>query len=103
MKNPKILYRYERYYDYMYEVSRQDKVKLVMYNILRYTLSGVWIKPKYKNEKWVSLTGKKRFAYPTKKEALDNFIKRTAKAITRQRIALDASKNFLTISKEIKL
>lgn len=55
------------------------KVVLRTYNVLRETPKGHWIEyglPSSKG-KWVSKTSKKRYAYPTKIEALDNFIKRT--------------------------
>ena len=51
------------------------------------TPKGYWIgygslgQHKYNWQKWVSKTSKKRFAYPTEKEALTNFIKRTEKRL----------------------
>jgi hypothetical protein len=47
------------------------------------TPKGFWIGYDWadKPHKWVSKTSVKRFAYPTKEEALANFIKRTEKRI----------------------
>ena len=36
---------------------------------------------RYNWKKWVSKTSRKRFAYPTKEEALENYIKRTEKRL----------------------
>lgn len=60
------------------------KVELRILNMWKETPKGYWIGYGYQNDKslksvgkWVSKTSKKRYAYPTKKEALINFIKRT--------------------------
>jgi hypothetical protein len=63
------------------------KLEVREYNLLRETPKGYWIGygnfgyNKYEWKKWVSKTSKKRFAYPTKEEALVNFIKRTEKRL----------------------
>ena len=64
------------------------KVELRTYNLLKETAKGYWIgygslgHEKLKSQgKWVSKTATKRFAYPTKKEALYNFIKRNERRI----------------------
>ena len=68
-----------------YESSKipNPKVELKTYNLFKETPKGYWIGyGSLGNRKlrghghWVSKTSKKRFAYPTKKEALENFIKR---------------------------
>jgi hypothetical protein len=59
-------------------------IELREYDILKETLKGYWIGHKEFPElskRWVSKTSKKKFAYPTKDEALINFIKRTEKRI----------------------
>lgn len=57
------------------------KLELETYYLARETPKGYWIKIDYYPEefwrKWVSKTSKKRFAYPTEEEALNNFIKRS--------------------------
>jgi len=59
-------------------------IELREYDILKETLKGYWIGHKEFPElskRWVSKTSKKKFAYPTKDEALINFIKCTEKRI----------------------
>ena len=45
------------------------------YTIIKQTNKGVWIKH-YPNKKFVLLTGGKRFAYPTKEEAINSLKRR---------------------------
>lgn len=59
----KILYRYE---------GGEDRLFVVTYNIVKWTPKGYWIKYSPKN-KWVAAEGKKRFAYPTEREAMKGF------------------------------
>lgn len=62
------------------------------YDLIKETPKGYWIGfrslrtdtdslSKHYWKKWVSKTSRKRFAYPTKEEALVNYIKRTEKRI----------------------
>ena len=69
MENLKVLYRAEplMYTNRMLEIFYEE------YTILKHTPKGVWIEhPQYGHTKgkFVLLSGKKRFAYPTKEEAL---------------------------------
>ena len=63
------------------------KLELRTYDLLRETSKGYWIGygslgySRYSWKKWVSKTSKKRFAYPTEKEALTNYIKRTERRL----------------------
>jgi len=61
------------------------KIELRVYELKKETPCGYWIclESGYSWKKWISKTSKKRFAYPTKKEAMINLIKRTE---TRLRI-----------------
>jgi len=70
MKN-KLLKLY-RYYDYIYSDIGIVKKE---YAIIKETPKGYWIKLSIWNDdkKWVSKTALKRFAYPTKKEALISY------------------------------
>ena len=78
------------------------------YNLIKETPKGYWIGyGEYGNpnvfqslNKWVSKTSKKRYAYPTKEDALNNFIKRNErriKILQRQltccQIAVDIAKS----------
>ena len=82
------------------------KLELRTYDLLRETSKGYWIgygslgQHKYNWQKWVSKTSKKRFAYPTEKEALTNFIKRTEKRLKILDSQLMACKISLNLAKE---
>ena len=83
-----IFYRYHET-----EVFEQNiKVDLHEYAMLRETPQGYWIISKHyanypksmnsyleKVKKWISKTSRKRYAYPTKGEAIRNFIRRKDK------------------------
>jgi hypothetical protein len=68
-------YRYEAGY-------RLEAPELILkeYRLLRPTPKGNWINVEG-YPKWVSSDTRKRFAYPTKKEALIAFIKRTERRV----------------------
>jgi hypothetical protein len=67
--------------DYFIKNFPDPKITYVTYELIRETPKGYWIGLTGINEsffkKWVSKTSKKRYAYPTKKEALINFKHRT--------------------------
>lgn len=68
-----------RYYALDYgEYDLDIRIKVEMYTVDRETPKGYWVRLPYvyKGEKWVSNYAKKRFAYPTKREALVSFIAR---------------------------
>ena len=53
---------------------------LQKFSMVRETREGHWIiGPTLQKEKWISKNAMKKFAYPTVKEAMKNFKKRTAK------------------------
>jgi hypothetical protein len=66
------LYRYERQ---NYPDGRV-KVFLLSIPIIKETPKGYWINNAYR-KRWVSKTGKKRYAYPTQADAIVNYRKRT--------------------------
>ena len=78
-------YRYEEYYSGdFYTV----KVRLITLNLHKETPQGYWIgwgryAPDYLrgNSRWVSKTGRKRYAYPTKEEAMTSFLARKEKQV----------------------
>jgi hypothetical protein len=59
------------------------RLELRTYILIKETEKGYWIG--YKNfsswKKWISKTSKRRYAYPTKQEAMKNFITRTKRRI----------------------
>jgi hypothetical protein len=80
------------------------KLELRDYDLISETPKGYWIG--YVNQfgvtygwkKWIPKTSKKRFAYPTKEEALLNYIKRTEKRIGILEYQLTSSKIGLNLA-----
>ena len=89
------------------------KLEVREFDLVKETPKGYWIglflkpmdKPYY--EKWVSKTAKKRYAYPTKEEALNNYIRRTESRIKILKAQLLSSQIALgraeIINKHLKL
>jgi hypothetical protein len=69
--------------DYCAPSFPNPKLELRTYDLIKETEKGYWIG--YKNfsswKKWIPKTSKRRFAYPTKQEAMKNFITRTKRRI----------------------
>jgi len=89
---------------------RIPKIELRTYNLHKETPKGYWIGYGYYapnmlrgNSTWVSKTAKKRYAYPTKQEALTNYIKRTEKRIGILKSQLSECEYGLINAKKIKL
>jgi len=84
-------------------------LQLIEYDMLKETPKGYWIGfggfgyDKYNWKKWVSKTSVKRYAYPTKEEALQNFIKRTERRIKIMKYQLLSCEIGLGKAKNIKL
>jgi len=83
------LYRYERCYTSDGNGNTISKtVELVQHKVLEETPNGYWIffYGRKRFRKWVSKSGKSRYAYPDKDQAWVNFQKRSEKAlmITKQ-------------------
>lgn len=59
------------------------KLELSTFRLIKETPKGYWIGYEhwFSFRKWVSKTARKRYAYPTKEEALESFIKRTQRRI----------------------
>ncbi len=82
------------------------KVELLIYDLMKETPKGYWIGDARFPElmkKWISKTSKKRFAYPTKQEALTNFIKRNEKRIEILEHQILSCKMALNIAERMKL
>ena len=96
METPKKFYRYEAHLytnidsgeigipSYTISKFRMPTMCLFTYNLHKETPKGYWIGYGHPDNGyvkgdsiWVSKTSKKRYAYPTKEEALFNYIKRT--------------------------
>ena len=58
------------------------KLELRTYDLLKETEKGYWIGYKgFPFKKWIPKKSKRRYAYPTKEEALKNFITRTKRRV----------------------
>lgn len=65
------------YWDYSGAVIEVEEIAIV-----KHTPRGYWVLPRYSDKKrWVSKFSTKRFAYPTKKEALKSLLHRKKKQI----------------------
>lgn len=91
MKCNMIFYRYEaREYavlgmdgDYESSPFPNPKLELREFVLKKETPKGYWIGSEHWNlgQRWIPKVSKKRYAYPTKEEAMINFIKRTEKRV----------------------
>ena len=116
-------YRYEAVsyadidHDGEYVRPRIPNVEIVLtdFNLHKETLKGYWIGYGHpdnglqSHSRWVSKTARKRYAYPTKEEALTNYIKRTERRIgilkaqlLHVEIGLDRAKALQKTEKEFK-
>lgn len=80
MPEQKLLYRVTDQGVYHGHFGSSGKIIYKEFTVIRKTLKGVWVKD-WKKERWVSNSGKKRFAYPTKAEALFAYTKRKEREI----------------------
>ena len=89
-------------------------VVLEKFKLLKETPAGYWIIPEYQDpveplvmfkdtwyRKWISKTSRKRFAYPTKEEALDSFKMRKKRQIPILEGQLDCVKEALKVAENI--
>lgn len=72
MNQPLKLYRYDAHSITIWDSNEPIGVELVLtsYPINKYTPKGYWV---CTNTKWVSNSSRKRWAYPTKEEALNSY------------------------------
>jgi hypothetical protein len=92
-----VLYRYNR----CYEIDGQANIDVETFPVIRETAKSYFI---HLNgaERRISKDGKKRYAYPTKEEALINFKKRTQMCVKILRSRLAVAISYLD-AKEIDL
>jgi len=97
-----------RYYKYCTNETLRDwedkscvKVGAQEFNVISETEKGYWIVVAGK-KKWTSKTSKRRFAYPTKQEALENFIQRTKRNIAINYYNIDFAKLALEEAESLK-
>lgn len=72
------------------------RIYLYEFNMIQETPKGYWIGYYNKKEKWVSKTAKKRYAYPTKEEALASFKARKERQIEILEHQLNRAKTALS-------
>ncbi len=91
--NPALLYRVN-------EFRKQEGMEIYFESILinKRTPKGVWV---YDNTKFIKLSAKKKWAYPSRPEALFAFIKRKERQILILTNKLDNAKESLSLSKEV--
>lgn len=82
--------------DYNYvRPSPNPKIRITVFKLLKETKKGYWIAYSSFSDpwkKWVSKESKKRFAYPSKEEALNNFVKRTTVRMSYLQHTIDCCK-----------
>lgn len=104
-------YRYEDLlegWNYLFNI---PKVKIVeyTYSLIKETPKGYWITNNsllFKNinfgKRWISKTAKKRYAYPTKEEAINGFIARKNRQVTILSRKLEQAKQALNETKKMQ-
>ena len=110
-------YRYEAHeyavldYDGEYVSSPfpNPKLEVMEYELIKETPKGYWIGLRLNSwsetvhwKKWIPKSSKKRYAYPTKEEALTNYIKRTERRVSILKHQLRVSEISLRDAKATK-
>ncbi len=83
------------------------KLELRVFNLFKETPKGYWIgygslNGLHSPKRWVSKTATKRFAYPSKSEAINNFIKRNERRIAILSYQVDSCKSAVHLAKKIQ-
>lgn len=103
-----IFYRYDIAYTHLNNV----EIALHKFDLLKETPQGYWIVPnlrwhsleaKEKHKRWIHKVSRKRFAYPTKEEALYSFIMRKKKQIIYCKRDMRNAEAALNIARKIEL
>ncbi len=102
-------YRYEAV-SYSGQFLPKIRIELRELNLHKETPKGYWIGYGFVEEgflrshsKWVSKTGLKRYAYPTKEEAMTNYLKRTEKRIAILKRQLDDTKEAYIVAQKMEV
>ena len=105
------LYRYDsKRYSIVIDADREiygtsfPKLELNEYDVSCETPKGFWISyfSGGSKDKWISKSARKRFAYPTKNEALDAYIKRKTSYVRHSERKLAEAKEDLKIGENEK-
>jgi hypothetical protein len=105
---PEILYRYEG--AGVYETDflalphprTNAHVNLLQYKIVKVTQKGCWINH-FGGKKFILFSARKRWAYPTKKEALVSFRKRKERQVVLLQAQLKRAEAYLQKAKELEI
>ena len=90
--------------EYVSSVFPNPKLELTTYDLLKETEKGYWIGNKgFSFKKWIPKKSKRRYAYPTKQEAMDNFITRTERRIKILQRTLDCCKIAISLAENKNL
>lgn len=94
----------------IFKISPLGKLKLIEFELIKETPKGYWISesikihegfPKYFDKIFILKESRKRFAYPTKEDALNNYILRTKKHIKLVENKLNPKKQTLKKAENI--
>lgn len=83
------------------------ELSLIKFALRKETPKGYWIARRYSDtsissfKQWVSKTSKKRYAYPTKEEALKNFLLRTKRRVKILSHQLNISEIGISIAEKL--
>ncbi len=97
--------KFYRYFSMLF--TDGPRVILAEFNLIKETPCGWWIQRMdqwnylTENKRWVSKTTRKRYAYPTKEEALVNFKARKRRQIAILEYQLDRAKQEQIIAKNM--
>jgi hypothetical protein len=85
--------------------SGSPRLRLIEFEMKKETPKGYWIGYEWCGDfdRWVSKTSVKRYAYPTKKEALINYIKRTTRRIEIMEAQAASAKAALYVAQRMNL
>lgn len=100
-----ILYRYRNCTSMDDNGTFEVVVECGIYDVVKKTPCGYWIETPYERRKrrWVANSGKKRYAYPTKKMAMHNFIARKKRQIKLLELDLDIARQALILASSFKI
>lgn len=77
------------------EYSSSPRMRLLEFRVQKYTPKGAWLHSPWWKPKFVLVSGRKRFAHPTKEEALQSFIARKRRQISIYAARHDTAKEVL--------
>ena len=103
------LMRYSSVDQFGDSIPTTPRLTLTQYGLVRETPKGYWIEAYYKggdahslrhsDQRWIPKVSKKRYAYPTKEEALDNYIRRTTIRVGHLESQMNDAKHGMYLAK----